>query len=520
MSRSYDWFPSTSPGRSKWFWLAIFILFAIALRWGSFFISVINHDESTYIVIANEMLRGEVYLRDVIDTKPIGIFWVYAGLIRLTGGSVVMLRAAAAVVVGLGSWGLYLANRRALGSTKAGVAAGIAYALLCSVFGYYGLSPNTEIFFNALTIAAVAIGVVPCLPRESHYAAWRWLATGLLLGLAFCIKPFAAAESLAIGLFLLYTSFRRRKFLVGVGHGLVLFGAFLLPVLGVVAYYRDLGMLDTLLFYSFDVNAAYPVDLPWYLRVKYMGDYLLRFSPAVMLAIATCYYYLGAGAQVQTKVEKSQVEVTSLAISEKRNAGVTWIVYLIVQFALVTAVVLSTGKRFGHYQVQLHPVLALLAGAWWATGRSLLPTIARRRIHRYAPLLIVVLSLGLGALHFSRYQSKVDEPTRIATYLRGKLTPGETFFTINGRQMAYYLLDRDVPTPYVHSSLLFLDHHVAAFQIDERAEAQRIIDNQAVSYLVSKVADVALKSTVSQALLPYFSPQDTIDTDLVIWHRK
>ena len=86
--------------------------------------------------------------------------------------------------------------------------------------------------------------------------------------------------------------------------------------------------------------------------------------------------------------------------------------------------------------------------------------------------------------------------------------------------MAYYLLDRDVPTPYVHSSLLFLDHHVAAFQIDERAEAQRIIDNQAVSYLVSKVADAAMNSPVSQALLPHFSPQDTIDTNLVIWHRK
>ncbi|MEO0732907.1 MAG: hypothetical protein AAFZ52_08735, partial [Bacteroidota bacterium] len=72
----------------KYHWLALFILLAIALRWGSFFISVINHDESTYIVIADEMLRGEIYLRDVVDTKPIGIFWIYAALIKLTGGAI------------------------------------------------------------------------------------------------------------------------------------------------------------------------------------------------------------------------------------------------------------------------------------------------------------------------------------------------------------------------------------------------------------------------------------------------
>ncbi|MEL7163004.1 MAG: glycosyltransferase family 39 protein, partial [Bacteroidota bacterium] len=193
----------------KYRWLALFILLAVALRWGSFFISVINHDESTYIVIADGMLRGEVYLRDVVDTKPIGIFWLYAALIKLTGGAIWGLRTAAALVVALGAWGLFLAGRRATGSEKVGVAAGVIYCWACAIFTYYGLSPNTEIFFNLFTIFAVALVVAPRVKERAADPFWHWPLAGLLLGLAMIVKPFAAAESLAVGLFLVWFYGRR-----------------------------------------------------------------------------------------------------------------------------------------------------------------------------------------------------------------------------------------------------------------------------------------------------------------------
>ena len=484
---------------AKWF-LACCAL-AIAARWGSFFISVINHDESTYVVIADELLRGEVYFRDVVDTKPIGIFWVYAALIKLTGGSIVALRTAAACVVGLGAWGLSLVGWRATGSARVGRAAAVIYILICSLFTYYGVSPNTEIFFNVLTVFAVAVAVAPRVRPDGDDPMWHWPVAGLLLGLAVVIKPFAAAESLAVGLFLVWFYGRRRRWARLLAAGTALTAAFALPLLGVYLYYRHLGLLDALWFYTVEVSGAYPVDLPWYLRLKYMGDYLLRFSPFVVL---------GALTQVQWWRRWRGEE----------DGRVRWGLYLLLQFALVTGVVLLTGKRFGHYQVQLHPVLALLAACWWARGETSLPWLrgaARRARLRY---LVPVAFLLLGAAHYANYAAKRDEARQIADYLRPRLAAGETFFAINGYQIAYHLLDRPVPTPYVHSSLLFLDHHVRAFRIDEVAEARRILADPTVTYLIKRDPDAGAAGPVTDLLLASFTEVDRIGDRLLVYRRR
>ncbi|MEM9928631.1 MAG: glycosyltransferase family 39 protein [Bacteroidota bacterium] len=482
----------------KYYWLLLFILAAIACRWGSFFISVINHDESTYIVIANEILNGKIYLRDLIDTKPIGIFWIYAALIKLTEGSIFGLRLAAAVVVGVGGWGLYLACLRALQSERAGVAAGVIYVISCSIFTYYGISPNTEIFFNLFTIAAVALAVAPRLPAAASDPFWHWPVAGLLLGLAVIIKPFAAAEALAVGLFMVWFYGRTKAYGKVIGAGLLLVGAFTLPLLFVFNYFRQLGLTDELYFYTFDVSSAYPIELPWYLRLKYMGDYLLRYAPFVIL---------GASALVQCWRQKSR---------EKVN----WGLYLCLQFVLVTIVVLLTGKRFGHYQIQLHPVIALWAALWWAPGVTIFDRLRTDKLRKLVPYLLVGLALFLGLSRYFKYAKKSDEPTAIAQYFQDRLAPGETFFLINGWQISYHLLDRRVPTPYVHSSLLFLAHHVKAFQIDELAEAERILADDTVKYLVKRRVDANAETPFTDRVLEQFTQVDTIGEELLVYRRK
>ncbi|TXF89669.1 glycosyltransferase family 39 protein [Neolewinella aurantiaca] len=503
----------------KYKWLLILLILAVVARWGTFFISVINHDESTYIVIADEMLRGEIYLQDVVDTKPIGIFWIYAALIKLTGGSIIALRAAATAVVALGGWGLFLAGRRATGHEQVGAAAGVIYIFICSLFTYYGISPNTEIFFNLFTIAAVALAVAPRVNEGSADPVWHWPVAGFLLGLAVIIKPFAAAEALAVGLFMVWYYAQRQAFGRMLGSGTLLVAFFTLPLLYVYGYYYRLGLLDQLAFYTFEVSSAYPIELPWYLRLKYMGDYLLRFSPFVIL---------GAGALVQWKKQKSR-------------AGIRWWSYLLLQFLLVTVVVLLTGKRFGHYQIQLHPVLALLAACWWTPGfPSSLSIIKRwwaRRKNNLSTNMapsqtgtifggarawwtVAVLALLLGGMHFSRYSKKDDYSKELATYLNANLGPEETFFLLNGHQITYHLTGRNVPTPYVHSSLLFLDHHVRAFQVDEIAEANRIIDDEQVTLLVGREDDEEIEGALGQRILTAFEPVDSIGGELVIYRRK
>ncbi|NJO86800.1 MAG: hypothetical protein HC821_01710 [Lewinella sp.] len=134
--------------QSPFFVFCFFTGFVLLLRWSSFLPSVLEHDESTYIVIAGELLRGEVYLRESVDTKPIGIFWIYQCLLLLTGGSIFWLRFTVSILVAATAYGWFIVCRQATGSPKVGFMAGLGYCLLSSTFKKYGISPNTELFVN------------------------------------------------------------------------------------------------------------------------------------------------------------------------------------------------------------------------------------------------------------------------------------------------------------------------------------------------------------------------------------
>ncbi|WP_420457930.1 ArnT family glycosyltransferase [Neolewinella sp.] len=475
------------------FWF--FLLLAVALRWGSFFISVIDHDESTYIVIADELLRGKVYLRDVVDTKPIGIFWVYALLNTVTGGSIPLLRLATAAVIALGSWGLYVANLRATGHRTAGYVAGVLYVWMNSVFTDYGMSPNTEHYFNALTIWAVAISVAA--PRK------RWGWAGLLLGLAFIIKPFAAAEAGAVGLYLVWHY--RRDVPRMLGRGLQLVATWGLPLAAVVAYYWWLDLLPALWFYSVEVSAAYPIELPWYLRLKYMGDYLLRYSPFILCGLA--------GARVlKSRTSKRPLERSDFGPLSVRSGEREWLYYLALQAVFVTTVILLTGKRFGHYQIQLHPVVALWVGA---TAGVVWRAVWQRR-GVLVGLWVVAVAVGIG--HGVYYWGKEDRPREVAEYFKGNLLPGEQVFGL-GYQMVYHLLSQPVPVAYVHPSLLFYPHHTNVLGVNQREVVQQIIENQAIHYIYGEVDDPISDTPLRDSLLQYFEPYDTVATKFIV-HRR
>jgi 4-amino-4-deoxy-L-arabinose transferase-like glycosyltransferase len=460
--------------------LLVFLGLALAMRWGSFFISVINHDESTYIVIADELLRGEVYLRDVIDTKPVGIFWLYALLIKLSGGSIVALRVAAAGAVALGGWLLSRIAARVSGTAVAGYLTGVVYLLACSVFKFYGVSPNTEIFFNLFTIGAVGLTVAG--------GRKRWGGAGLLLGVGFLIKPFVAAEALAIGLYLIW--FYRHQVPKILSNGLLLVGGFLLPVAGGIGYFAYHDLLPELWFYGVEVGGRYPVETAWYARPLFVLEYLGRYFPLVVL---------GGGAQVRTKWDDKKRE---------------WYSYLLLQFVLVAIVTSLTGKQFGHYQIQLHPVLALWVGT---TAGVVFADILRRR---WVAVATGIVAVALGFVHYLYYAAKPDPPRAIAAYLAPRLEGGETFFAINGHQIAYHLLDRPVPVALVHPSLLFDPVHTVNFQVDPEREAADLLADTTVAYLVAKAGDPALQGELAGRLLPYFGEGEPINDELIVYRRK
>jgi len=78
-----------------------YVAISLALRFVSFFPSVMDHDESTYLIIGRDILNGKNLYTDVTDTKPVGIFLFYAGLEYIFGSSIFLKRLAFALLVGI-----------------------------------------------------------------------------------------------------------------------------------------------------------------------------------------------------------------------------------------------------------------------------------------------------------------------------------------------------------------------------------------------------------------------------------
>ncbi|WP_367388531.1 ArnT family glycosyltransferase [Lewinella sp. LCG006] len=433
--RQIDW--------SKWALPALLFL-AVLLRWGTFFPSVINHDESTYFLIGKGLLEGQTYLVDSYDTKPVGIFLIYALMSWLGGGAIFFLRLFTALVIGLTAYLLYLLGNSASGNTKASWAAAISYLLLTSIFKFYGISPNTELFFNPFTLGALLL--VWGEGRKIHH----FLLAGLLLGAGFMIKYVIAADALAIGLFLLWQGWRKERiFRTILQECLPLTLVFFLPLALTYGYYASIGQTEAFLFYTFDVTSKYPVEASWVDRLLFALAFFGRFFPFTLLAI--------------------------FALREPLAKDRTWQGFLLLWLGCVTVMTLLPGKTFGHYQIQMMPPLALLAALWFDPERKQQGWL-RKAAARWIKPFMVVAFVGISVGLFFYFRNKLDGPRLVAAALKERLAPGELVYTGNYHHIVYHLLGQQGLTPYVHSSLLFYDHHVEALEIDLTKEAKRILD--------------------------------------------
>ena len=466
--------------------LPVLSFLAVIIRVGSFFPSVLDHDESTYFLIGKGLLAGQTYLVDSIDTKPIGIFLIYALMNWLGGSSIFLGRLFTALVVGFTAFLLYRLGRRAGGHERVGWAAGIGYVLLTSIFKFYGLSPNTELFFVPLSIGAIL------LTWGANRRIYHFVLAGLLLGMGFMIKYVIAADALALGLFLLWQGLRQQNLVQAVFRQcLPLTLAFLVPPLLTYNYYVNIGQADAFLFYTFEVTSRYPVEKSWGALILYTLDFFGRYSPFVFLAI--------------------------FALRERLTTDRYWQNFLLLWLICATIMTLLPGKTFGHYQIQLMPPLALLAGSWFhplRTGQSWL----RRRSPRWGWGSLAVVVLGLSVGLYSYYQHKLDGPRIVARILKEKMRPGDLVYTGNYHQMVYYLIDQPSLTPYIHSSLLFYPHHVVALGINLAEETHQIIDIKKPRFVLLRTSHPT--NLLTNSIYQNYHLQDTLPDKVMLLERN
>ena len=442
----------------------IFLLFlgvALLLRFFSFFPSVINHDESTYIVISDTLLAGYTYQADYIDTKPAGIFLLYALLQLLMGKSILLLRIAAAATLAATSFFLYRAKRSFGSRPAAAFAAGMMYLFLNSIFTYYGVSPNTETFFNLFTALALWIYC-------SRPALWAYFIAGLSLGLGFVIKYVVLFDGIAFGLFLLWQARQGQgRWAAAWSKILLLALGAALPFLAVIAYYQHIGHLEEFWFYTFIVSGRYIESKGILDNLTFFLDFTLRFLP-----VSLFFFYA---------LFSRKVHLPS------RQFGSLWAV-------LALMAVLLPGKLFGHYFIQFMLPFCFLAGEFFAIPRETLPKGLRwlRQPKIAYPLLGLLLVSNLF-LQYKDYYLKPDYPRQVAAFLAPQLAADDIVYTRND-QITYHLLGKLPPLPYVHPSLFWEAQHLAALEISREKEIQKLKD-QHPRFMIFRNPEYALPFT-------------------------
>ena len=465
---------------------------ALIMRVLSFFPSVIDHDESTYILIGEALLQGDIYWRDVIDTKPIGIFGVYAILQLLFGKSIFILRLAATLWIALTAWMLYHVHGHLNGQTTerhldfAPLASGLIYIFMTSVFTFFGLSPNTEIFFTLFTIIALFI-----ILRHDGYL---WLfAAGVLLGIGFMIKYVVLFDALALGfIYLLEKLLRRKPWTYWLWRCAVMALGFLIPFSLTWYYYNSIGMAKEFDFFTFQLSAAYFVDVNWQLNLLYVIDCLARFFPVTLWFFYCTWHW--------------------------RTTGIEMPVLSWAWGAAVLVIILLPGKLFYHYFIQMMLPLSLLAGSFFDHRRHPKRWLAWMRKSSIGyPLLIVGM---LVILYFQKkdFIDKRDYPKEVAEWLKPRLQEGDKIYTGNYHQIIYFLTGTQSPTPYVHSSLIWDEKNNTALGIDRAETCAKILDQNPRFVLMSKKlpADNPMLETLSNKYhLPVF-----FEKEVYIYERK
>jgi len=173
------------PSLLSWALLALTVLFMVvrALPILSF---PLGNDQGAYLMIGQGLLQGKHLYRDLVDTKPPGIFIAYAGIAKLFG--TVMWSAAVADILLLVviSYLLYRFTEPYLGRAGAAVAM-MVHASMHGEMRYFWIAqPET------FQVACVLAGYLLVL-RRGRWSRVSWFAAGLVLGYGCWLKYNAVA---------------------------------------------------------------------------------------------------------------------------------------------------------------------------------------------------------------------------------------------------------------------------------------------------------------------------------------
>src|SRR5262245_18148824 len=227
--------------QNRWINVVIIALVVI-LRGPTLLPSMCLTDEDFYSTIASDILDGGKVYHTAVDTKPPGIYYIYAGVYRLAGrNNLVAIHVLAIFVVIATSLVVRWIGAR-VADDWAGAWSGIGYAVF--VHAYLPgdtLAANTEIFASLL----LSLSILAFLQGEKG-ARWSWMfISGTLVGAATLIRQPSAVNAgvmvACLGYAWLILGTQSLRSVARAASGIV--AGFIAPIAGLALYYQSQGNL-------------------------------------------------------------------------------------------------------------------------------------------------------------------------------------------------------------------------------------------------------------------------------------
>src|SRR5262249_7677648 len=324
----------------------IIIAIVVILRSPTLLPSMYNSDEGYYGIIAEDTLDGGKFYHTAVDTKPPGIYYIYAAVFKVAGRNNLLAVHILAILVVVATALVVRMIGARVADDWAGAWSGIGYAVFVHAYRSGDtLAANTEIF----ACLPLALSVLAFLKGEKK-SSWGWMfLSGALVGSASLIRQPSAvnlgvmAACLAFSWLIARThSFAR---VLAAGSGVV--AGFIAVIAGLAWYYQRQGNLHDAYLWAWAFAIRYVDSETTFL---YVLKRLVTVHLTVLLAWGLLWYF-----GIRQVIETLRCFLRRSAV---RSAQVLLILWLVLSYLAI-----FIGWRFpGHYHLPVLPPLSILAG--------------------------------------------------------------------------------------------------------------------------------------------------------------
>jgi 4-amino-4-deoxy-L-arabinose transferase-like glycosyltransferase len=442
--------------QSRWFTGTI-ILLVVVLRAPTLLPSIYLIDEGYYGTIANDILDGGKIYHTAVDTKPPGIYYLYAGVFRLAGRN--NLRAVHLLAIFVVAATALVVRRIAarVANDWAGAWSGIGYAVFAHTYlPRDTLAANSEIFASLL----LAMGVLAFLRGEKQ-PAWGWMfLSGALCGAATLIRQ---PSVLNVGVILVCLAYAwlilgTHSFGAVLRAGTSIVAGFLSVIGGLAWYYQSQGNLHDAYLWAWAFAIRYvesETTLPFVL------ERIAIFHLSVILSWGLLWYF---GVRQVVEILKS-FRLTRPLSTE---------VVLLVLWLGVAYLTIFIGWRFlGHYHLMVLPPLSILAGQAFSRFVVKQRSSPRRRWLRLRMGIIAAASVPAIAYLIVAFavRTKTLDFLPIVQRIVEETSPNDRIFVWGSYPQLYSFSGRGPATRFVSCTHLVGAYASRPREVRERGES-------------------------------------------------